>query len=170
MTPLDDGVLERLLATAVADADPVEVMPPVDGPPGWTEANRATFRAFHRARYGGLQGELRTVMFAVLLDRLVVGMIRMTWRDEPGVMETGMWLGRSARAQGVGVAALRALLAEAARAQARVVVAETTRTNGAAVGALRRCGAVLTDDGAAVRARIPVKPVPDTASPPAVRA
>jgi hypothetical protein len=45
--------------------------------------------------------------------------------EEPDTMETGMWLGRSARVTGIGVAALRLLLAEAAGAGARLVVAET---------------------------------------------
>ena len=35
-------------------------------------------------------------------------------------------------------------------------MAETTPPNAAALGALRRVGAVLTEDGDAVRARIPV--------------
>jgi RimJ/RimL family protein N-acetyltransferase len=52
------------------------------------------------------------------------------------------------------VTALRLLLDEAARVGAKVVVAETTTANTAALGVLRRCGAVFRDDGRAVRAEI----------------
>jgi RimJ/RimL family protein N-acetyltransferase len=81
-------------------------------------------------------------------------MIRMARGDEPDTVETGMWLGQSARGQGVGVAALRALLAEAARVGARVVVAETTPSNAEALGVLRKCGAVLREMDGVVRAEI----------------
>jgi RimJ/RimL family protein N-acetyltransferase len=78
----------------------------------------------------------------------------MARRDEPDTVETGMWLGRSVRGQGIGVAALRLLLGEAAQAGACRVVAETTTQNTGALWVLRRCGAVLRDDGAGVRAEI----------------
>ncbi|MDT5285568.1 MAG: hypothetical protein QOF88_457, partial [Mycobacterium sp.] len=44
-----------------------------------------------------------------------------------------MWLGRSARGQGIGEAALRLLLAQAAHVGTRAVVAETTSQNTAAL-------------------------------------
>jgi len=50
LTPLDEPALARLLEAAVSGADPLEVMPPVDGPPGWSPARRDAFLAFHRAR------------------------------------------------------------------------------------------------------------------------
>jgi RimJ/RimL family protein N-acetyltransferase len=139
---------------AVAEAEPGEVMPPVEGLPGWTALRRDAFRAFHRAHFGGLDGPSRTVMFAITSGGDVVGMVRMARRDEPHTMATGMWLGRSARGQGIAVAALRALLAEAGRVGARVVVAETTPGNAAAMGVLRGCGARLRQDNGAVRAEI----------------
>ncbi|MEJ3745581.1 GNAT family N-acetyltransferase [Actinomycetes bacterium KLBMP 9797] len=136
---------EALLAVAVAEADPADVMPPVAGPPGWTAARRAAFRAFHRLFFQGLAGPHRTIMFGVVADGHLVGMIRMR-RSGADSVETGMWLGRSARGRGIGSAALRALVAEAAAAGARTVVAETTSDNHAALAALRRCGALLTAD------------------------
>jgi hypothetical protein len=69
---IDDEILERLLDVAVTEAEPIEVMPPVDGPGTWTEPRVAAFRAFHRARYGGLDGPHRTAMFAVVADGAVV--------------------------------------------------------------------------------------------------
>lgn len=139
---------------AVAEAEPGEVMPPVPGPPGWSQARREAFREFHRARFGGLEGPTRTVMYAIHVGDDVVGMIRMSHTDEPGTMETGMWLGRSARGQGIAVAALRCLVEEAARIGARRIVANTTAANRAAIGVLMQCGAVLHQKGDAVRAEL----------------
>ncbi len=175
LRPVDgDEMLERLLAVALADAPPEQVMPPVAGPPGiWTAQRQKAFRDFHRERYDGLAGEARTVMYAILIptnlgagvapadhngaDRMV-GMIRMSWRDEPDAVETGIWLGRSLRGRGLGAAALRALVAEAARHGARAVVAETTVDNHAALAVLRRAGATLTPEPGSdqVRAVLPI--------------
>ena len=58
-----------------------------------------------------------------------------------------MWLGRSARGQGLGAAALRELLNAAAAAGMRTVVAETTPGNAGAISVLRKCGAQLREDG-----------------------
>ncbi|GGK98765.1 hypothetical protein Ppa06_67000 [Planomonospora parontospora subsp. parontospora] len=55
LQPLDETSLRELLDAAVADADPLEVMPPVDGPAGWTAGRRQAFLDFHRAR--SLSGE-----------------------------------------------------------------------------------------------------------------
>jgi RimJ/RimL family protein N-acetyltransferase len=154
LTPVDEAALEPLLTVAVAEAEPDEVMPPVSGPAGWSQSRREAFREFYRSGYGGRDGPTRTRMYAIVCDGSVVGMVRMARRDELDTVETGMWLGQSARGQGIGVAALRLLLAEAARAGVRRVVAETTSSNTAALGVLRRCGAVVRDDGSAVRAEI----------------
>jgi RimJ/RimL family protein N-acetyltransferase len=155
LLPLDDALTDRLLAVAVSDATPRDVMPPTDGPPGWTPANRAAFVRFHRERNTGMDGPAATVMHAILLDDAVVGMIRMTRRDdEPDAVETGMWIGRSARGRGLAVAALRALVAAARAAGARAVVADTTPGNAPALAALRRLGAALRPDGDKVYARL----------------
>lgn len=146
---IDDGVLERLLAVAIAQAEPGQVMP-VDGPGGWTPARQAAFREFHRAHYGGLDGPRQTVMFAIEVGPAgasageTVGMIRMSRCGQPGVVQTGMWLGRLARGRGIGTAALRALLVAAAAAGAHTIIADTTTDNEPALRMLRRCGAELT--------------------------
>ena len=142
LTPLDDALIERLLALAVADAAPTEVMPPVDGPPGWNQTREDFFRRFHRERQPGLAGPLRTIMYAISAGDRLIGMIRLTL-DEDGTAETGMWLARSARGQGYGGGALEALLDEARRAGARTVKADTTPDNLAAQAVLRRVGARL---------------------------
>jgi RimJ/RimL family protein N-acetyltransferase len=142
LTPLDDALTEELLKLAVADAAPTEVMPPVDGPEGWTPAARSFFREFHRERQPGLTGTLRTVMYAITDDDRLVGMIRLTLEAD-GTAETGMWLARSARGKGIGSASLAQLLGEARRAGVRTVKADTTPGNRAAQAVLRRLGATL---------------------------
>jgi RimJ/RimL family protein N-acetyltransferase len=152
LAPLDEGRLREMLTVAVAGATPAEVMPPVDGSPGWTEANREAFVTFHRQRHTGLDGPTRTVMHAVLVDGTVAGMIRMTV-VEPGTVETGMWLARWARGRGLGTAALAALLERARAAGADRVVADTTPDNAPALAALRGLGATLRPDDDKVSAR-----------------
>jgi RimJ/RimL family protein N-acetyltransferase len=153
LTPLDDALTERLLAVAVADATPEEVIPPLDGPPGWTQARQDFFRAFHRERQPGLEGPLRTVMFAIEVDDHVVGMIRLT-TDEDDTAETGMWLAKHARGRGLATEALQALLAEARRGGARTVRADTTPANRAALAVLSRAGAELEPRGDKIYARL----------------
>ncbi|MEV4481101.1 GNAT family N-acetyltransferase [Micromonospora coxensis] len=154
LEPVDERNLEPLLSVAVAEAEPDDVMPPVEAPAGWSAARREAFREFHRASFAGLDGPTRTLMYAILAGGEVVGMVRMTRCDEPGVVETGMWLGRSARGQGLGVAALRELMDAAAAAGMRAVVADTTRDNAGAVEVLRKCGAKLLENGDRVHAEI----------------
>jgi RimJ/RimL family protein N-acetyltransferase len=157
---LDEPLLADLLSVATTDATPDEVMPPVDGPPGWTHARREAFLTFHRDRFGGLDAPLATVMYAIVVDGAVAGMIRLARTATDGAYETGMWLGRGRRGQGLGVAAVRALLDEARLIGARAVIADTTPGNAAALGALRSCGAMLTvdDSQGKVLARIAVAP------------
>ncbi|KKJ93384.1 GNAT family N-acetyltransferase [Micromonospora sp. HK10] len=145
LEPVDERNLEPLLSVAAAEADPEDVMPPVQAPAGWSLARRDAFREFHRASFGGLDGPTRTQMYAIVAGGEVVGMVRMTRRDEPGTVETGMWLGRSARGQGLGAAALRELLHVAAAAGMRTVVAETTPDNTGAISVLKKCGAELRE-------------------------
>ncbi|MEV0152699.1 GNAT family N-acetyltransferase [Micromonospora sp. NPDC050686] len=154
LEPVDERNLEPLLSVAVAEAEPVDVMPPVEAPAGWSQARREAFREFHRASFGGLEGPTRTRMYAVIASGEVVGMIRMTRCDEPGVVETGMWLGRSARGRGLGAAALRELLNAAAAAGMRTVVAETTAENAGAISVLNKCGAKLHEHAGKVRAEM----------------
>jgi RimJ/RimL family protein N-acetyltransferase len=155
---VDEEILEGLLAVAVGDAAPEEVMPPVSGPPGWTPGRQEAFRAWHRARRLGLAGPLHECTFAITHDGTIVGSARLARRDSPEALETGLWLARSHRGRGIGTAALRMLLDEAARAGARTVVADTTADNAAALAALRRNDATLTtsQNTGQVHARLPL--------------
>ncbi|MBB5116592.1 RimJ/RimL family protein N-acetyltransferase [Micromonospora echinospora] len=154
LEPVDERNLEPLLSVAAAEAEPEDVMPPVQAPAGWSLARRDAFREFHRASLGGINGPTRTAMYAIVSGGEVVGMVRMTRRDEPGTVETGMWLGRSARGRGLGAAALRQLLHTAAAAGMHTVVADTTPDNTGALSVLRKCGAELREEGGKVHARM----------------
>lgn len=57
LVPVDEAVLAALLLVAEQDADADEVTPPASDGPGWTDGRRAWFRAWHRARRTGLDGE-----------------------------------------------------------------------------------------------------------------
>ena len=153
--PVDEAALESLLRVAVDDADPDDVMPPVDGPPGWTLGRQEAFRRYHRARASGLEGAHREVGYAVRADGAVVGAARLARRDD-GRFEVGVWLGRTARGQGIGTA-LMALLLDQARDLGGTVVAETTADNVGALAILRRHGARLSppDKDGHVHAELP---------------
>ena len=155
LAPLDEALLADLLDAARRGAPPEEVMPPVQEL-GWTDRNRTAFLDFYRPHLAGLDGPKGTVMFAILAEGAVAGMIRLARTAEPTVYETGMWLGRAYRGQGLGTAAVRALLARAAAVGATAVVADTTPGNVAALGALRRCGAVLTPRDGKVYAELAI--------------
>ncbi|WP_367128122.1 GNAT family N-acetyltransferase [Saccharothrix sp. HUAS TT1] len=137
---LDDDGIERLLDLAVADADPADVMPP-----GWTTDRRDAFRDFYRG--------FLTDAYEIVRDGRTVGMARLTADGE-----TGMWIARHARGGGVGLAALRHVVAEAPRRGITTIVADTTTDNTAALTVLRKAGAALDVDGDRVTARLPVPP------------
>lgn len=154
---LDEELLARLLAVAVADAEPDEAMPPVEGPPGWTPARRAAFVAYHRDRALGLDGPHAEAGYAVLAGGEPVGVARVARRAD-GTLELGLWLARSARGRGVGTACLGPLLAEA-HLVGGDVIAETTTANPAALSVLARHGARLTQHaGGHVTADLPPAP------------
>jgi len=148
LRPLDESLLSDLLELAVSSATPEEVMPPVSGPPGWTESRRRAFVEFHRARFNGFAGPEATVMYGILTNDGIAGMIRLAQTSVPGEYETGMWLGRRYRGQGLASSAVRAVLAQAQELGAAAVVADTTPENAAALGTLRSCGAELREDRA----------------------
>jgi [ribosomal protein S5]-alanine N-acetyltransferase len=136
---LDEPTLARLVAAAVADADPTEVIPPVPGSVGWDAAARERLRTMHRECRPGLRGPLRQETYAVLVDGKPAGAIRLC-DIGAGVFETGMWLTRAARGRGAGSAALAALIERARAVGAVTLVADTAVDNIAAQRALQRLG------------------------------
>ncbi|WP_234348060.1 GNAT family N-acetyltransferase [Streptomyces specialis] len=155
LRPLDEAGLPALLAAAVADADPLEVMPPVDGPPGWSAARRDAFVAFHRSR--ALAAEPVETVYAVVVGGRVAGAARLCplpadARTPPGTVEAGLWLGRSVRGTGVGGAVLRDLTALARASGAACLYASTTTDNAAMRRILDALGAETAVEEGEVRA------------------
>ncbi|MBA9004196.1 MULTISPECIES: GNAT family N-acetyltransferase [Thermomonospora] len=147
LRPLDEELLQELLDAAVADADPLEVMPPVAGPPGWTPERRSAFLRFHRSR--ALAAEPVESTYAIVVEDTVVGAARLCPMEErTGAAEAGVWIGRSHRGGGVGGAALRRLLALARADGIDAVFVSTTPDNTAVHRLLTALGVdlVRTED------------------------
>lgn len=137
---LDDDALEQLVLGAVPDTAIQEVMPLTPGPATWTPQRLREFASFHHGRRGGLDGPVGEVSFAILVDEMVSGIVRLQ-RAAPDSLEVGMWLTRSARGRGIGGQVLALVAHKAAELGARRLVADTTTSNRAALGALSRIGA-----------------------------
>ncbi|MGH3977795.1 MAG: GNAT family N-acetyltransferase [Pseudonocardiaceae bacterium] len=138
---LSEENLTELLDAAVSDAGPDEVMPPVPGPPGWTEGRRRAFCDFHRSRSIGT-GEPVETTYVITLDDRVIGAARLEPSGDSVVM--GVWIGRSRRGRGIGRLVTADLLALARRTGAGTITASTTPGNAAAQQLLRGIGATLT--------------------------
>jgi len=143
---VDDELLELVAEVAATDAAPHEVMPGAEGVDQWTDELRAGFLAFHRGRFGGLDGPAAEQGYAVLAQDEVVGVARLQ-RHPDGAHEVGIWIAASRRGEGLGTAALAALRTRAAQLGVRELVADTTATNVAALTMLRRHGVRLTPGG-----------------------
>ena len=146
LVDVTESVLEQLLTLAMHDASPDEVAPPLGGP-GWNPERTAWFRSYHRAAAHGLNGPAREKTWGILADGNLAGSIRLRRVGSSGTAaETGIWLGRSFRAQGIGSAALRHVLAEARAAGVAEVTARTLAGNVGAQRVLAGAGALLTPD------------------------
>ena len=157
LADVDEPMLAHLLDLARADASADDVTPPLGNGTGWNAERIDWFRAYHRAAAAGLDGPASEKSWAVLCDSKPAGSIRLKRIDDGtaqrGTVETGIWLARSHRGQGIGTAALGLVLAEARRAGLHRVVASTTAGNVAAQRLLIAAGGILThNDGGAVSA------------------
>ena len=160
LVAVDDTVLAQLVQAATTDALADEVTPPLTAGRAWTADRVAWLREFHRVRRAGLAGPTGEATWAVVVDELIVGSVRLKHTDEHGVLDMGIWLTRGARGRGVGRAATAAALRQAASLGASGVRADTTVTNTGAMAVLRRLGFHLTlsDDGQDVRALLLLDP------------
>ncbi|RJQ78400.1 GNAT family N-acetyltransferase [Amycolatopsis panacis] len=156
LIPLDEPGLGRLLELAAAEADPLEVMPPVTGPAGWTDQRRAAFLAFHRRRSLDPDTAIEST-WVIEVDGRTAGAARLKPVSGPSALEVeaGVWLARSVRGHGIGRRVTEVLL-ESARdgGSARFVVATTTVDNAAARRLLTGTGADLDVHGGSVDARL----------------
>ena len=144
LVEVDEAVLADMVDAAIHDAEPDEVTPPIDDGTEWTDARLDWLRDMHRTRRGGLAGPVGEATWAVCHDGQVVGAVRLKRTKDSGVLETGIWLSRSARGRGVAVCALRAVVDKAVDHGAKAVYAETTLNNVRAQGVLRQLGFALS--------------------------
>ncbi|MBE1463301.1 GNAT family N-acetyltransferase [Kibdelosporangium phytohabitans] len=153
LTPLDEESLVRLLVAAVADADPLEVMPPVDGPDGWTDRRRDAFLAFHRHRTLDPATAVERT-WVIDVDGAAAGAARLERHGDD--VEAGIWLGRTRRGQGVGKRVMQLLLDAAKQGGAARFVASTTADNHSARSLLDGLGAAMTVNQDEVFAALPL--------------
>lgn len=137
---VDEPTLKRLVEAAVTDASVGEVTPPLTTGDEWSPARIAWLRHFHRDRRDGLGGSAGEATWAVLHAGRVVGSVRLKRSAVPDILETGIWLTRHARGQGLGRLTMIAALQTAAALGYRGVRADTTVGNAAAIGLLRSLG------------------------------
>ncbi|MDQ3765372.1 MAG: GNAT family N-acetyltransferase [Actinomycetota bacterium] len=154
LVDVDELILEWLVNAAISDASANDVTAPVTLGDEWSPTRVAWLKDFHRNRRDGLSGPAREITWAILVGDQVVGSVRLKQTAVPGILETGIWLIRRVRGQGVGQRAMADVLQTAAALGALGVRAETTAGNEAALGMLRRLGFGLTlsSDGAEVEA------------------
>jgi RimJ/RimL family protein N-acetyltransferase len=156
LRPLDEKVLRDLLDAAVADADPREVMPPLEADPdagaadAWTPERRSAFLRFHRTR--SLAAEPVEITYAVAVGKAVVGAVRLFplaagERAARPAAEAGVWLMRSYRGAGVGDAAFRHLLGLARTQGIERLYVHTTAENTAARALIAALGATVVRGG-----------------------
>lgn len=143
---IDEDLLSRLLAVAVGEAAPGEVMAPVAGPPGWTSARRDAFVEYHRSRRRSMSPVAMTELTYAVTDHAeVVGAARLAAVDgDASALEVGLWVGRRFRGRGVARAVLPVAAGIARALGARRLIARTTSANGAAGAVLRGQGFALT--------------------------
>jgi RimJ/RimL family protein N-acetyltransferase len=137
---VDELTLDRLVNAAITDAAANEVTPPVTTGDEWSPARIAWLTDFHRTRRNGLSGPVAEATWAILVSDQVVGSVRLKRAAAAEILETGIWLTRRTRGQGVGRLAIAGVLQTAATLGARGVRAETTTGNRAALRVLRSLG------------------------------
>jgi RimJ/RimL family protein N-acetyltransferase len=147
-------ILDQLVSAAINDASANEVTAPVTTENEWSPARIVWLKDFHRTRRSGLNGPAGEITWAIVLGDHVVGSVRLKQTAVPGILETGIWLARRIRGQGVGKCAMTEVLRRAAALGALGVQADTTASNGAALGVLRHLSFNLVrgDAGSGIKA------------------
>ncbi|WP_157236691.1 GNAT family N-acetyltransferase [Promicromonospora sukumoe] len=155
LVPVGEDVLEELLALAVAEAVPGEVMPPASGESAdearttWTELRKGAFRDYHRRCRLSVTAPVPEVTWAVRARGRIVGAARLALVDgDPDAREVGLWLGESYRGHGIAGEVAYWAVAAAQTMDARRLVARTVASTPART-TLERIGfeVVEHDDG-----------------------
>jgi RimJ/RimL family protein N-acetyltransferase len=128
---VDEETLERMLAAALSGAAANEVAAPVTPGEQWTPERVEWMRQLHRDSRPGLAGPAGQATWAA---------VRLKRTTEPDVLETGIWLTRSARGRRVARTAIADVLEHAREHGARRVRADTSRGNSPALSVLQRLG------------------------------
>ena len=123
---VDETILDELVRAATTDAAANEVTRPLTEGDSWTEARVAWLGAYHRDCRAGLDGPKGEATRAVLAAGAVVGSVRLKRTVTVDVLETGIWLARRSRGQGLGTAAAAAVVQLATALGAKAVRADTT--------------------------------------------
>lgn len=154
LVPVNEDVLEDLLALAVAEAEPGEVMPPASGESvteprtTWTDLRKGAFREYHRRCRVNPHTPVPEVTWAVKARGRIVGAARLALIDgDPDAREVGLWLGQPYRGQGISGEVAYWALAAARTMDAKRLVARTTASNPGARRSLERIGFEMVDDG-----------------------
>ncbi|MFI5611624.1 GNAT family N-acetyltransferase [Amycolatopsis sp. NPDC051903] len=142
LAPLDEQALPRLLEVAVKGADPIDVMPEVDGPPGWTPERREAFLQFHRRR--SLNPDTATeTAWTIQVGGTIVGAARLhpVHRGKSVEIEARVWVARWARGRGIGRWVTETLIDAAREGNGGRYVASTSTDNKAAQRLMKSVGA-----------------------------
>ena len=154
LVPVDEEVLEGLLALAVAEAVPGEVMPPASGESAteprttWTDLRKGAFREYHRRCRVNPHTPIPEVTWAVKARGRIVGAARLALVDgDPAAREVGLWLGQSYRGQGISGEVAYWAFAAAQTMDAKRLVARTTARSAIVRKSLERIGFKVVDSG-----------------------
>ncbi|MFI6300093.1 GNAT family N-acetyltransferase [Nonomuraea sp. NPDC050790] len=144
---LDEALLQQLLEAAISDADPLEVMPAIEGPKGWTVQRQLAFLRFHQTR--SLSDRPVETTYAIREEGNVIGAARLApITGTVASVEAGIWLGRSYRSMGRGSAVFGQLVEVARDLGARRMFASTTASNAPMRRLLTALGAAVSvEDG-----------------------
>jgi RimJ/RimL family protein N-acetyltransferase len=140
----DDATIEAIVAAATTDARGDEVTPPLSPGGEWTPERVDWLRTIHRESRSGLSGATGQATWAIVFEGAVVGAVRLKKVADPAILETGIWLTRGARGNGVASAALAAVAERAIAAGAQQLRADTTAANPKAQAVLLRLGFTLS--------------------------
>ena len=102
-------------AFTAADAEPAEVIPGARPGQGWTPELQAGFRAFHQARFGGLDGPAAEQGHAIVGDDEVLGAAR-----THEVLIAGETLAKKVQYDESGADAVEVLVGEGRKARVTV--------------------------------------------------
>lgn len=154
LVPVNEDVLEDLLALAVAEAQPGEVMPPASGESAteprttWNDLRKGAFREYHRRCRVNPHTPVPEVTWAVRARGRIVGAARLALVEgDPDAREVGLWLGQPYRGQGISGEVAYWAFAAAQTMDAKRLVARTTARNPRARRSLERIGFEMVDDG-----------------------